>query len=162
MPVDQEEAPAADPGRITTQQEFGQQLTWARQRAGRTIRDVARAAAIPASTAGDYFAGRHLPPATQPDLLPRILAACGETDPGRLAEWASALARVRRSPGRRHRGAVPGAGQLPAGRCQLVLRPRGPDQAAGRRGRPDAGPPGVPLVVVGPSGSGESSVLGQA
>jgi WD40 repeat protein len=160
MPVDQEEAPAADPGRITTQQEFGQQLTRARQHAGRTVRDVAKAAGIPASTAGDYFAGRHLPPATQPDLLPRILAACGETDPGRLAEWAGALARVRRGPGRPastapYRGLAsfqPEDARWFFGRTELTSR-------LVTAAAPDGGPPGVPLVVVGPSGSGKSSVL---
>src|SRR4029077_6789849 len=57
---------AADPANIATQQDFGRERTRAGQRAGLTVREVARAARIPASTAGDYFAGRHLPPPSQP------------------------------------------------------------------------------------------------
>jgi WD40 repeat protein len=160
MPVDQKEQPAADPGRITTQQEFAQQLTRARQHAGRTIRDVAKAAGIPVSTAGDYFAGRHLPPATQPDLLPRILAACGETDPGRLAEWASALARVRRGPGRPATVApYRGLASFQPEDASWFFGRAGLTSQLVRAAAPDGGPPGVPLVVVGPSGSGKSSVL---
>ncbi len=69
-----------DPGRITSQQDFGRELTLARQQAGLTIREVAKASGIPVSTVGDYFAARHLPPARQPELLPSILAACQITD----------------------------------------------------------------------------------
>src|ERR1700722_18682127 len=90
-----------DPRRIATPPDFGRELTLARQRAGLTVREVARAVGIPASTAGDYFAGRHLPPPSQPGLLPRILRVCGETDPAQLREWVSALNQIRRGPGRR-------------------------------------------------------------
>src|SRR5262249_57015391 len=90
-----------DPGRITSQQDFGRELTLARRRAGRTVRQVARASGIPASTAGDYFAGKHLPPAGQPGLLPQILAACGVTDGAEVNRWLEALNRIRRAPGRR-------------------------------------------------------------
>ena len=96
-----------DPRRVATQSDFGRELTLARQHAGLTVREVARAAGIPPSTAGDYFSGRHLPPPTQPESLPRILVACGVTDQERVREWAAALARARRSPGRRAAGAIP-------------------------------------------------------
>ena len=43
---------AADPDRIATQQDFGRELTRARQRAGRTVREVARAVGIPAEHRG--------------------------------------------------------------------------------------------------------------
>src|ERR1035441_7342090 len=98
-PADQDEQP--DPRRAATQQDFGRELTRARQRAGLSVREVAKAAGIPTSTAGDYFSSRHLPPPTQPESLPRILAACGETDPARPREGGSALARAPRGPGRR-------------------------------------------------------------
>src|SRR5437588_789103 len=84
-----------DPGRINSQQDFGRELTLARQQAGLTIRDVAKASGIPVSTVGDYFAARHLPPARQPELLPSILAACQITEPGQVARWLDALNRVR-------------------------------------------------------------------
>ena len=66
-----------DPARIATPQDVGRELTLARMRAGLTVREVAKRAGIPVSTAGDYFSGRHLPPPTQLDLLPRLLRACG-------------------------------------------------------------------------------------
>src|SRR5450755_2097172 len=103
-PADRDEQP--DPRRVATQQDFGRELTRSRQRAGLSVREVAKAAGIPTSTAGDYFSGRHLPPPTQPEALPRILAACGVTDPGHVREWVSALARARRAPGRRPAGAA--------------------------------------------------------
>ena len=154
---------AADPAGIATQQDFGRELTRARQRAGLTVREVARAARIPASTAGDYFAGRHLPPPSQPGLLPKILAACGETDPARLREWAAALTRVRRVPGRRPAAAAPYRG-LASFQPEDAAWFFGREDLTGRlvevaAGRPDSHPPGVPLTVVGPSGSGKSSLL---
>ena len=139
-----DESADPDPQNIATQQDFGRELSLARQRAGRTVREVARAAGLPASTAGDYFSGRHLPPASQPGLLPEILLACGESDPARVREWTSALARARRAPGRRASGArppVPGTGELPArrtlrwffGRAELTERSR--SRSRRRRGR---------------------------
>src|SRR5580658_8335600 len=94
-----------DPDRIATQQDFGRELTAVRVRAGLTVRQVARAASLPISTAGDYFSGRHLPADGRPEQLAGILRACGETDPQVLARWASALQRARRPPGRRPGGA---------------------------------------------------------
>src|SRR5215472_5319599 len=90
-----------DPGRIASPQDFGRELSLARQQAGLTVREAARASGIPVSTAGDYFTGRHLPPARPPELLARLLAACGITDPGQVQRWQEALNRVRRTPGRR-------------------------------------------------------------
>jgi hypothetical protein len=101
-----------EPDQIVTQQDFGQALTLLlRSRAGLTVRQVARASGLPASTVGDYFSGRHLPATGQAGSLHRILVACGETDPVRLGAWTDALGRVRRQPGRRM--ALRGAGDVP-------------------------------------------------
>ncbi len=154
------DAEVPDPGRITSQQDFGRELTLARQQAGLTIRDVARASGIPVSTVGDYFAARHLPPARQPELLPSILAACQITEPGQVARWLDALNRVRRAPGRPPAGPAPYRG----------LASFQPEDAAWFFGREELalhlvrlatgpGAPGLPLAVVGPSGSGKSSLL---
>ena len=150
-----------DPGRIASQQDFGRELTLARRRAGLTVRQVARASGVPASTAGDYFAARHLPPASQPELLPRILAACGITGEAEVERWQDALGRVRRAPGRR-----PAHAQAP----YRGLASFQPEDAAWFFGREElalhlvrlatgAAAPGLPLAVVGPSGSGKSSLL---
>jgi WD40 repeat protein len=155
-----------DPGRIATQQDFGRELTLARRRAGLTVRGVARAAGLPPSTVGDYFSGRHLPPPSQPRLLPAILRACGETDPERVRAWTAALTNARRAPGRRAAGARPpylGLASFQRADAPLFfgreeITDRLVDLAAGAAG-PGAGTEGVPLAVVGPSGSGKSSLL---
>ncbi len=154
------DAEVPDPGRINSQQDFGHELTLARQQAGLTIRDVARASGIPVSTVGDYFAARHLPPARQPELLPAILAACQITEAEQVARWLDALNRVRRAPGRPPAGPAPYRG----------LASFQPEDAAWFFGREELalhlvrlatgpGAPGLPLAVVGPSGSGKSSLL---
>ncbi|HEY1620839.1 MAG TPA: helix-turn-helix domain-containing protein, partial [Streptosporangiaceae bacterium] len=142
---------------MATQQDFGRELT--RLRGALTIREVARASGLPPSTVGDYFAGRHLPPAGQPGLAD-ILRACGETDPDRARQWALALARARRPPGRRGATARPPYRGLASfqpedarwffGRTQITARLV---TLATEPGQQD------PLVVVGPSGSGKSSLL---
>ncbi len=96
-----------DPGRIASQQDFGRELTRLRERAGKTIRQVAAEADVPPSTTGDYFTGSHLPQASARPLLHRILAACGVSDPAAVEQWMEALARVRRAPGRRAAGTPP-------------------------------------------------------
>jgi transcriptional regulator with XRE-family HTH domain len=101
------DAEVPDPGRITSQQDFGRELTLARQQAGLTIREVAKASGIPVSTVGDYFAARHLPPARQPELLPGILAVCQIIEAEQVDRWLDALNRVRRAPGRPPAGPAP-------------------------------------------------------
>jgi len=157
-PAAPEERP--DPRRVATQPDFGRELTLARQHAGLTVREVARAAGIPPSTAGDYFSGRHLPPPTQPESLPRILIACGVTDQDQVREWAAALARARRSPGRR------AGGTIPPYRGLASFEPEDAEWFFGREdltrhllGLAAAPVSGVPLVMIGSSGSGKSSVL---
>ncbi|MFG2088981.1 MULTISPECIES: helix-turn-helix domain-containing protein [unclassified Spirillospora] len=150
-------AEAPDPRGIVTRQDFARELTLLRERAGLTVRDVAREAGIPQASAGDYFAGRHLPP-LKPARLPALLRACGVADAGTVGAWLEALRRVRRSPGRRP-AVVPYRGLArfetedagwyfgrEALTSVLVERVR----ALEGRGA---------LVVVGPSGAGKSSLI---
>jgi WD40 repeat protein/transcriptional regulator with XRE-family HTH domain len=149
----------ADPARIVTRRDFADELTRLRELAGLSVRDVAKAAGLPDSTMGDYFAGRHLP-SLKAAGLPGILRACGVTDPESVARWLEALRRVRRSPGRRsaetrapYLGLASfqpedaewffGRETLTAALVARVLE---------RRGQ------GI-LAVTGPSGSGKSSLL---
>ena len=148
-----------DPERIATQQDFGRELTAIRTRARLTVRQVARAAGLPASTAGDYFSGRHLPADGRPEQLLGILRACGETDPAVLAMWMSALQRAKRPPGRR-----PGGADTPYRGLARFER----EDSRWFFGREDVTDllatmadegAHLPLVLVGPSGAGKSSLL---
>jgi WD40 repeat protein len=151
-----------DPARIASPQDAGRELTLARMRAGLTVREVAKRAAIPVSTAGDYFSGRHLPPPTQPELLPRLLRACGITAEAELQAWADAVAATRRPPGRRAPATRPPyqglASFQPADALWFFGRTALTDRLATMA---SAGPgaEGRPLMLVGASGSGKSSLL---
>ena len=155
-----------DPERIATAQDFGREITNARVLAGLTIRQVARAAGLPVSTTGDYFSGRHLPAHTQPEPVLKILRACGETDPARLAQWTGALRRARRPPGRRPSGDLPYRGLARFepddarwffGREEIADRLA--ELAAKEKADTAGSGTGEPLILVGPSGSGKSSLL---
>ncbi|MFJ9539183.1 helix-turn-helix domain-containing protein [Streptomyces sp. NPDC101225] len=152
----------SDPAGIASVTDFAHALTVLRQRAGLTVRDVARAVRLAPSTVGDYFSGRHLPPVRAPELLTGILLICGVEDSGRLEAWHEALVRVRMTPGRPPAGAVPPYRGLQAfdeehaewffGRENLTaaLTARASELSAAGGGL---------LAVVGPSGSGKSSLL---
>ena len=144
----------AEPGRIATQADFGRELTALRERAGLKIREVARAARTPVSTTGDYFSGRHLP--TDSQQLIRILAACGETDPGRVAEWEAALARARRPPGRRTDTPYRGLARFEAEDARWFF---GREDVTDKLVSLAAEASPLPLMLVGASGAGKSSVL---
>jgi WD40 repeat protein len=149
------------PGWITSREDFARELTRVREKAGLTVRTVATSVGIQHSTVGGYFAGRHLPPLKLHGVLPDILRVCGITDPVTVEQWQEALRRVRRAPGRRPAGApVP----------YLGLATFEPEHAEWFHGRGDLTRAllrrvvdqydnGGPLVVVGPSGSGKSSLL---
>ncbi|TDC69426.1 hypothetical protein E1200_08525 [Actinomadura sp. GC306] len=150
-------AEAPDPRRVVTRQDFARELTMLRERAGLTVRDVAREAGIPQASAGDYFAGRHLPP-LRPARLPALLRACGVTAAEEVEAWQEALRRVRRTPGRRpavvpYRGLARYETEDSAwyfGREALTSVLAGRVRALEGRGA---------IVVVGPSGAGKSSLL---
>jgi WD40 repeat protein/transcriptional regulator with XRE-family HTH domain len=154
-------ANAVVPGQISTRQEFGRELTRLRERAGLTVRAVANNLGIPASTVGDYFGGSHLPPVKPPDLMRRLLHACGVQDQDLVEEWLEALSRVRRAPGQR-----PSSGPVP----YRGLAAFQPEDAAWFHGREkltsamvrqlnERQLSGGLLVAVGASGSGKSSLL---
>jgi WD40 repeat protein/transcriptional regulator with XRE-family HTH domain len=151
----------ADPGRIHSRQDFAHELTLLRERAGLTVRDVAKATGMPAATVGGYFSGRHVPPVKPPDVLRRILAGCGVHDAGATEEWLEALSRVRRAPGRRPAGApVPYRGLAsfqPEDAGWFFGRQRLTEVLIEHLASQDF--TGDFLVAVGPSGSGKSSLL---
>ncbi|MFI7535866.1 helix-turn-helix domain-containing protein [Streptosporangium sp. NPDC049376] len=144
---------------IAERRDFARELSLLRERAGHTVREVARATGIPDSTVGGYFSGAHLP---SRKTLVDVLGACGVRDPDTLDEWVQALLRIRRSPGRRSSSApVPYRGLA-------SFQPEEADWFHGRDGLVRllrervavlAGDSGGVLAVVGASGSGKSSLL---
>jgi len=147
--------------RIDSREEFARQLTIARERVGLTVREVAKTAGIPGSTAGGFFSGRHVPALRPPDVLIRILAACGICGVDDVGQWLDAARRVRRVPGRRsaarpapYRGLAGFQvedGEWFFGRERLV------GELIGRLTAVE--PASQPLMVIGPSGCGKSSLL---
>jgi WD40 repeat protein len=150
----------ADPDRISTRRDFARELSLIKERASLTVRDVARALATPASTVGGYFSGRYLP-VQPPGMLRNVLVACGITDEADIQRWLAALGRVRRAPGRR-----PADAPAPY-RGLESFQPEDADWFFGRRELTELlvgrlllhGEQDGPLMVVGPSGSGKSSLL---
>ncbi|WP_051760755.1 helix-turn-helix domain-containing protein [Herbidospora cretacea] len=148
-----------DPALIATRKEFARDLTILRERTGLTVRQIAVRLGVQGahSTLGDWFAGRGVPSPAMRDLFVRLLDFC-EVAP---EPWLRAWLRVRRVPGRRPAGAEPYKGLdcfEPAdaewffGRAGLV------EVLLGRVNELRAAGGGV-QVVVGPSGSGKSSLL---
>lgn len=163
-PNDTAASAVPDPGRIVDRSDFALELTVARERAGLTVRALAAQVDQPAATIGGYLSGQHLPPVRQTDLFRRILACVGIVDDDDIERWLEALARVRRKPGPR-----PAASPIPYrglesfgtddsewffGRETLTA-----DLLARLSERAREPQDGSMVIVVGPSGSGKSSLL---
>ena len=150
-----------DPEKINSREEFAAALTVVRERAGLTVRDVARAVQVPFSTLGGYFGGRHLPPVSQTLLLTELLRACGVTEQRTIDAWNDALARLRRQPGPRPATAPApyrGLARFDTEHAEWFFGRRHLTKLLVDRVRAGLEMES-PLVVVGPSGSGKSSLL---
>jgi WD40 repeat protein/transcriptional regulator with XRE-family HTH domain len=181
--VESEQLEFPDPARIATQQDFGRELTAARTLAGLTVRQVARATGLPISTTGDYFSGRHLPTSSQQAQVLKILRTCGVTDAAELERWSDALRRARRPSGRRPSADAPyrglarferqdarwffGREEIASHLAELVRSEQAERTASAAASSADnaadngstAAAERLPLMLVGPSGSGKSSLL---
>lgn len=146
---------------LETTADFAEALTDLRIRAGLTIRDLSRRTGIPSATLGGYFSGRHLPPATNPQVLLTLLEALGVPD-AQHERWLDDLRSVRRTSGSRRRRETPYRGlesfdvsdsDWYFGRESLAaeIRETLTGLAAADRSRF--------VLVVGASGSGKSSLL---
>ncbi|MCW2942252.1 MAG: transcriptional regulator, family [Actinomycetia bacterium] len=147
----------SDLSHLRTRRDFAAELTLTRERAGLTVRDVASALDVPDSTIGGYFSGRHLPTAKQTELMRGILRLCGVSGEAEVQEWLQALGRVRRAPGRR-------AAAAPSPyRGLSSFQPEDAEWFYGRerltRLLVERLTERRLLAVVGPSGSGKSSLL---
>lgn len=143
-----------------TVEAFARDLSEVRREAGRSIRQVHKLTGIPTATLGGYFAGRHLPPANRPEVLREVLEACG-VPPAQQGPWRSRLlalyqqrrqVEVTRTPYPGLRPFEPGDADLFFGREELLDRLLGMLEEAATSAHPV-------LAVVGPSGSGKSSLL---
>ncbi len=149
-----------EPGlaQVADRAELARLLTARRERCGRTVREVARLAGLPLGTVGGYLSGRHLPQAATMDQFTRLLAAL-DVPADEVDEWVRAVARLRRVPGPRPADApAPYRGLAAydvADAPMFVGRERATRELVARVG---AGPL-TPLVVVGASGAGKSSLL---
>ncbi|CAO5161211.1 WD40 repeat [Frankia sp. AiPs1] len=146
--------------RIRTKKDFGRALTDLRETAGLSVRDLARAVDVPSGTVGGWCSGRHLPTVAQQDLLLRLLEVCGVAQPAGRERWLETWRQLRRPLGVPTSGPSPYRGLQPFQRehadwffgreeliATLVARICGPGHQPG------------PVVVVGASGSGKSSLL---
>ena len=149
---------------VQSRSELARELTVLRAWSGLTVRELAARLDVPPATLGGYFSGRHLPGPGHLDLFRSLLEACGVPF-SELSAWVEALTRARlSSDGRVGRAEAPYRG----------LEPYSEDDAGLFCGREAAtaevlelldkmsherDPTGSVLVVVGPSGSGKSSLL---
>jgi WD40 repeat protein len=146
------------PADVSTKKDFGRALTAAREKAGITVRQLAKKIDVPLGTVSGWCTGRHLPTLSQRDLFLRLLVTCGISQKDR-EEWLTCWLRLRRP-----------LGQLPsdAPTPYRGLEPFQPEHAGWFFGRSrltrtlvdrvTSGSPGV-VVTVGSSGSGKSSLL---
>ncbi len=152
------------PQEVETRAELARELTGLRVRSGLTIRELARRLDVPSATIGGYFSGRHLPSPAQLDLFRDLLRGCGVPEES-LQLWVDALTRVRVSTdGRVSRMPAPYRG-LEAFQMEDAGLFFGRETAIAeildrlkRLGGAASSSPRL-LIVLGPSGSGKSSLL---
>lgn len=151
-------AASPEPADVQSREELGEALTGLRLRSGLSVRDVARRTGLPLATVGGYLTGRHLPPLATLEQFTGLLAVLG-VPADQVPAWVDVVTRLRRSPGRRPADAVA---------PYVGLRAYQADDAAlffGREALTDqlaallTSRPSTPVMVIGSSGSGKSSLL---
>lgn len=152
------------PRRIRTRRDFADELTLLRERAGLTVRQVAAKVGVRGahSTIGDWFAGRGLPSTSSRELLLQVLHACGEDDQDRIGEWLAGWRRARQRHGAPRSGPAPYRGLAafqPENAGWFFGRDEPARRLVARVGELRERGGGL-QVLVGPSGSGKSSLIG--
>lgn len=163
-------SPSVDPASIQTRPELATALTEVRVRSNLTVRALAKKLAVPVSTVGDVMGGRHVPSRARQQFYLDLLAACGIHDQAEVQHWVDALDRVRNTQDGRSRRSSIGIAASPYQGLQ-PFHPEDSHRFFGRsavteelvaalgRLRLDPMPSHGLLVVIGPSGSGKSSIL---
>ncbi|UYP18943.1 helix-turn-helix domain-containing protein [Rhodococcus sp. Z13] len=153
----------ADPASITSRADFGRALTALRTRAGLSIRDVVDASGALHGTVAGWFSGQHLPTRASEPAFHSVLQACGVTDENDRQQWIDAARRARQARARRRTtDPVPYRGLAPFQEEDAEWfygRDRLTDEVLGRIRAAIAGEGPRVLFVIGPSGSGKSSLL---
>lgn len=152
------EPATTDPRAVRTREQLAEALTQVRVESGLSVRDVARRCGLPLATVGGYFSGRHLPQLATLDQFTAMLTSLGVSD-DQLNDWVQAVLRLRRAPGRRPSDALAPYLGLRAYQEQDAALFFGREQLTARMlSLIDSAPP-TPIVVLGSSGSGKSSLL---
>lgn len=86
---------------VTTRAELADLLAVARERSGKSLRDLSRAVGVGKSTVDDWCSGRRLPFPKQDTVFVRLIEEIGVDDTG---AWLDALRRVRGAARRTRRG----------------------------------------------------------
>ena len=152
------DAVRTNPQDIRTREDLGTALTALRSASGLTLRDVARRTGLPLGTVGGYFSGRHLPPLAMLDQFTRLLTVLAVPD-AELPAWFTMLSRLRRVPGPRPASAVAPYLGLRAYQVDDAVLFFGRESLTAQLVDLVSSAPGTPVMVVGSSGSGKSSLL---
>lgn len=158
-----------EPRLIDSPSEFARALRVMRAQAGLSIREAARLLgerggdAASVSTLGGWFSGSHLPTPRLINGFSALLGVCGVSDPVEISDWLEALERVRNLPGLRPTASPSPFRGLAAYESEHAPYFRGRQAMISRLLRlvMEGQPPGHGhmVAVVGPSGSGKSSLL---
>jgi WD40 repeat protein len=152
-----------DPSVVADRLEFANLLSRLRNRAGLSIRTVAKELDQPVATIGGYFSGQHLPGVSQTDLFRALLRTLGVEDGPQMVSWVDALVRVRQRPGPRspdEPSPYPGLESFRTEDARWFFgREELTDVVIRRAGGLVGNHCGATVVVIGASGSGKSSLL---
>lgn len=152
-----------NPELVKDRAELAAALTRLRNRAGLSVREVAKQLNQPVSTIGGYLSGGHLPSISQTDLFRALLRTIGIEEDEQLEAWVEALVRVRQKPGPRPADEMCPYPGLESFRTEDAGRFFGREELTGRVVSRSAQMielrSTTALVLVGASGSGKSSLL---
>lgn len=145
-----------------TRQDLAAALTELRQDAGLSVREVVTASGGLHGTISGWLSGQHLPTTSNFPMFDAVLEACGVTAPADRQPWRDAVGRARTRRGRRD----PHAGAPYRG--LEAFRETDAEWFFGRDGLTHtvldrigvaASADHDPVIVIGPSGTGKSSLL---